>query len=310
MCLGVLAKAIESRDFDGKIFLQRVSEEKAYAKTTYNQNFSDHASVNGLLKAGEWKDIVVSDMELEELKYALAGQYDLDAPIVDRIVIRYYVGPENKRRPKYIEGNDARLPNLTVGDYTLMVKNNPGDKREVDVSCDSKFMKNIMPKVGKAIRDAYHWVSRDIPIFMYLDNAGGHGTKEVVTAYVKALLDEYNVVCVHQRPRSPCTNLLDLGVWMALQNVVEKLHFRKRMETTALCGTVVEAWKSLQPIKLLNVYNRWLLVLDLIIEDNGGNRLVETKRGKLYRAPSAEIENLEEEVDDEDDEEGEIDAIE
>ena len=96
---------------------------------------------------------------------------------------------------------------------------------------------------------------------------------------------------------------------MALQNVVEKLHFRKRMETTALCGTVVEAWKSLQPIKLLNVYNRWLLVLDLIIEDNGGNRLVETKRGKLYRAPSAKIENLEEEDDDEDDDEGEIDDI-
>ena len=134
---------------------------------------------------------------------------------------------------------------------------------------------------------------------MYLDNAGGHGTKEVVTAYVKALLDEYNVVCVHQRPRSPCTNLLDLGVWMALQNVVEKLHFCKRMETTALCGTVVEAWKSLQPIKLLNIYSRWLLVLDLIIEDKGGNRLVETKRGKLYQAPSAETEDLEEEDDDE-----------
>ena len=107
MYLGVVAKAIESRDFDGKIFLQRVSEEKAYAKTTYNQNFSDHASVNGLLKAGEWKDIscglVVPSMDLEDLKYALTRQYDLDAPIVDRIVIQYYVGSEDKRKPKYIE---------------------------------------------------------------------------------------------------------------------------------------------------------------------------------------------------------------
>ena len=152
----------------------------------------------------------------------------------------------------------------------------------MDVSCDSKFMKNIMPKVGKAIRDAYHWVPRNIPIFMYLDNAGGRGTKEVVTAYDKSPLDEWNVICVHQRPRSPCTNVLDLGVWMALQNVVEKLHFRKRMETKALCSTVVDAWKSTQPIKLLNIYSRWLLVLDLIIEDKGGNRLVEMKRGKLY----------------------------
>ena len=127
----------------------------------------------------------------------------------------------------------------------------------------------------------HHLVPHDIPILMYLDNTGGHGTKEVATAYLKALLDKWNVACLHQRPRLPCTNLLDLGVWMALQNVVEKLHFRKRMETKALCSTVVEAWKSLQPIKLLNIYSRWLLVLDLIIKDKGGNRLVETKRGKL-----------------------------
>ena len=32
------------------------------------------------------------------------------------------------------------------------------------------------------------------------------------------------------------------------------------------------------------------MVLDLIIDDDGGNRLVETKRGKLYRAPSVEVE--------------------
>ena len=88
---------------------------------------------------------------------------------------------------------------------------------------------------------------------------------------------------------------------MALKNVVEKLQFRKRMEPKALCSTVVDTWKSLQPIKLLNVYNHWLLVLDLIIEDNGDNRLVETKRGKLYQVPSPEIENLEEEDDEESD---------
>ena len=60
----------------------------------------------------------------------------------------------------------------------------------MDVSCDSKFMKNIMPKVGKAIRDMHHRIPRDIHILMYLDNTGGHGTKEVIAAYVKALLDE------------------------------------------------------------------------------------------------------------------------
>ena len=34
------------------------------------------------------------------------------------------------------------------------------------------------------------------------------------------------------------------------------------------------------------------MVLKLIIEDNGGNRLVEANRGTLFCAPSSELENL------------------
>ena len=82
---------------------------------------------------------------------------------------------------------------------------------------------------------------------------------------------KFNVICVHQRPRSPATNMLDLGVWMALQSVVEKMHFRQRREIGALCRTVEESWAKLESIKLENVYTRWLKVLDLIIEDEGGN---------------------------------------
>ena len=100
-----------------------------------------------------------------------------------------------------------------------------GDERELDVSCDSKFMKIVMPEVGKVIRQKYHWVSLDIPVFLFLDNAGGHGTDEVVARYVADLKREFNVICVHQRSRSLATTMLDLGVWMALQSVVEKLHF-------------------------------------------------------------------------------------
>ena len=36
------------------------------------------------------------------------------------------------------------------------------------------------------------------------------------------------------------------------------------------------------------------MVLDLIIDDEGGNRLVESKRGKLYRASPEEAEVIEE----------------
>ena len=89
-----------------------------------------------------------------------------------------------------------------------------------------------------------------------------------------------------------------------MQNVVEKLHFCKRVESKALCNTVADAWKKLDSIKLQNVYNRWLMVLDLIIDNNSNNALVETKRGKLYRDPSAEMEMF----DDKDDNADNIDA--
>jgi len=62
-----------------------------------------------------------------------------------------------------------------------------------------------------------------------------------------------------------------------------------------LCRTVDRAWDKLEAIKLENVYNRWKRVLDLIIEDGGGNSKVESKHGKLYRKPSNEAENLEDE---------------
>ena len=48
-----------------------------------------------------------------------------------------------------------------------------------------------------------------------------------------------------------------------------------------------EVWGKREQVKLHNVYTRWKMVLDLIIEDDGGDRLVEARRGKLYREPSA-----------------------
>ena len=42
------------------------------------------------------------------------------------------------------------------------------------------------------------------------------------------------------------------------------------------------------------MFRRWKFVLNLIIEDDGDNLKVESKRGKLFRAPSDEAENIDE----------------
>ena len=84
------------------------------------------------------------------------------------------------------------------------------------------------------------------------------------------------------------------------------------MKAKILYNTVEEAWKPLDSIKLQNVYSRWEMVLGLIIDDNGGDRLIEAKRGKLYCAPSPEMKDLDEyrqSRDVDDDERSEEDII-
>ena len=123
---------------------------------------------------------------------------------------------------------------------------------------------------------------------------GGHGTKETVDAYITSLKEDHNIVLVHQCPRSLATNMVGLGVWMAFQSLVEKLHLNKRQEVKALCNTVSKAWDKLDATKLRNVYKRWKLVLNLLIKDDGGDRYLEANRGKLFRAPSTDAKELDE----------------
>ena len=61
-------------------------------------------------------------------------------------------------------------------------------------------------------------------------------------------------------------------------------------------NTVMNAWGELESIKLENIYERWKLVLDLIIEDNGGNQLIEAMYVKFYQEPSPEVEDLNKET--------------
>ena len=84
---------------------------------------------------------------------------------------------------------------------------------------------------------------------------------------------------------------------MAFQSMVEKLHLFKRQEVGALCNMVDKAWDELDATKLRNVYERWKLVLDLTIKGDGGDRYIETNRGKLFKEPSPEAEELDKEED-------------
>ena len=116
----------------------------------------------------------------------------------------------------------------------------------------------------------------------------------VVNQYVRMLEKDHNVICIHQRPPSPATNILDLGVGMALQSVVEKLHHNQRQELNALCSTVKKAREDLDKVNLTIFYEKWKIVLDLILKNNSGDKFIEANRGKLFRSPSREAEHFNE----------------
>ena len=86
--------------------------------------------------------------------------------------------------------------------------------------------------------------------------------------------------------------MLDLGVWMALQSVVEKLHRSQWQELNALCSTIEKAREELDMVKLTNVYERWKMVLDLILKDNGSGKFIQANRVRLFQSPSQEAEEL------------------
>jgi hypothetical protein len=125
-----------------------------------------------------------------------------------------------------------------------------------------------------------------------MDNASGHGKKDVIVDYENMLLHKYNVKILWQQPRTPESNMLDLGIWMHLQSIVEEKHFGQRVHTESLWNTMQAAWGLISQQALTNVYNRWLKVLDLIEEGEGDSKFVEKKRGKFFSTSSDEAEDI------------------
>jgi hypothetical protein len=303
MFMGVVAPPHPEHDFDGKIFLKRVSKDEYCKKTSYQQNFSDNYHVNQLLRDGEWMETCyLPDMCPRHLFEAIKDTYDLEDDIVYDLVVSYKTYPtantntskviriDRKDKDRVLEGRLIRTKakgtarQLTLKDLTLHLRLNRGDTYQKDINCDSEFMLSSIREVGKAIRDKFHWVPAWVPIFLFMDNAGGHGTDEAKSEYVEILYTDFYIKVLWQAPQSPETNMLDLGAWMTIQSVVEQLHRHRAMNENALAETVMEAFDTFDgALKLGAIGRRWLTVLDLIEEDDGGNNLIESRRGKLTR---------------------------
>ena len=95
---------------------------------------------------------------------------------------------------------------------------------------------------------------------------------------MESLKEDDNVIIIHQVPRGPELNLLDLGIWMSLQSFVEKQHRGNRTDNKALARTCKESWDKFDSTVFQNVYTQWQKVLQLVIDDKGGSKLVEKRK--------------------------------
>ena len=302
MVQGIVARPELDYNFDGKIYIERVSENYLAERNSYNQQLSKYHEVNYELKAGGWKDLFVPYHMFEDVDVLDAFDFIVEAFKIDydgdlcfsyrnysctgrtRSWVRIIDGKLLKGR--YITNEHGERRALTMNDLTLHRNISPGTQLRRDTTCNSRYMLDNIHTIGKSIRKAYHWTRVDTtPIYLILDNAGGHGTTKAKQDYENILKKDYNIILDWQVPNSPETNLLDLGVWMAVQSQVEEIHRVLVMQHDVLSKSVETAFEKVESSALENIYQRWIKNLDIIVASNGGNNDVEKYRKDKY--PSA-----------------------
>ena len=77
--------------------------------------------------------------------------------------------------------------------------------------------------------------------------------------------------------------MLDLGVWMSIQTAVTRVPHNEQCHVDASATSIKDAWTGYLSEKAFkNVHHRLKIVLQLIVKDEGRNKLVEAHRGKIF----------------------------
>ena len=75
--------------------------------------------------------------------------------------------------------------------------------------------------------------------------------------------------------------MLDLGAWMTMQSKVEIYHRCNVKQYVVLSQSIKKAWHAVEEHKLTKIWELFLKVLDIIIQDQGGDYLVESNLGLM-----------------------------
>ena len=259
MFMGLVCPPVTSKEgkilTNGKIMLKCVSEEMYQKRASYNQNFVSDYETNHALKNQKWKALYPKngDIITKDFLALICETYNFDEDIASDVVLTYdsFSQLKDKKTIKKklmkltledeksllvrwkiqykVSETELKERPLKLSDLWLKVNPKTGCLIEKDVTCDLHFMMDNIRDTGKNIRATYSFFHSDKPVFLFMDNTGGHGKTKVKREYEEILKNEYNMNVVRQESNSPETNMLDLGVWTALQSKVKTIHCGKVM---------------------------------------------------------------------------------
>ena len=112
MLMGVVGRPRADKNFNGKILLERVSEEVTIKQRYTNQNFLRDKNINCGLKEGDWKMLHPGgDVTCEYMRNIIGESYALDDAVVDRLVFQFktFVGKKGNTKVSTIEDGDSLL---------------------------------------------------------------------------------------------------------------------------------------------------------------------------------------------------------
>jgi hypothetical protein len=234
MFMGVITEPIPEQNFDGKISLLRLSRQEELAKGTHRYRFHIDHEINNMIKSGDWRQVQDEfddpTYTISEISAMISLRYELEADIERALCFTYttHVGEQRTEKKKKlfdhetfqgkrIVAEDGVERALTIDDVELSCYYPRGTIVEKEVSCDSRFMTESLPKVGADIRLKMPWIALEETMYLVMDNAGGHGTVAAVEEYTEALRQDYNVEIIFQAARSPEVNVFNCVIILLLE---------------------------------------------------------------------------------------------
>jgi hypothetical protein len=72
---------------------------------------------------------------------------------------------------KNIQDENGNVRPLTLNDLLLSLRLPAGTAVTEDISCNSNYMLDVMPRIGAAVYQNMPWVPHDETIYLVMDNA-------------------------------------------------------------------------------------------------------------------------------------------